>query len=106
VLGPNAQGNIGNAKWGLLRNPNWSNWDFTLARRVPIKIGRGGNARIQIQFYNLFNQVQFNSMNVSMSYRGANATGGFGANNSGNDTGKWTNARSPFNGSVTIRFDY
>jgi hypothetical protein len=26
--------------------------------------------------------------------------------NTGNNTGKYTAARTPFNGSVTIRFDY
>jgi hypothetical protein len=106
VLGANPQPNIGNVKWGVLRNPSWSNWDFTLARRLPIKIGRGGNARIQIQFYNLFNQIEWNQMNASMSYSAANAAGLFGGGNTGSNTGKYTDLRNPFNGSVTIRFDY
>jgi hypothetical protein len=106
VLGANPVGNLGNAKWGILRNPNWSNWDFTLARRLPIKVGRGGNARVQIQFYNLFNQVEWNTMNATMSFRDANENGGFGGDNGSNNTGKYTGLRNPFNGSVTIRFDY
>src|SRR4029077_6050371 len=35
VLGPGAVGNLGNVPWGVLRNPGWSNWDFTLSRRIP-----------------------------------------------------------------------
>jgi len=105
TLGPNPVGNIGNTKWGILRNPNWSNWDFTLARRLPVKVGRGGNVRLQIQFYNLFNQVEWNQMNASMTYAGLDATTGL-RTNTGNNTGKYTGVRNPFNGSFTIRFDY
>jgi hypothetical protein len=106
VLGPNPVGNIGNTKWGLLRNPSWSNWDFTLARRIPVNIGRGGNARIQLQFYNVFNQVAFNEMNASFNFQEANATGGFGGGNTTSNTGKYTRTQNPFNFGVTIRFDY
>jgi hypothetical protein len=106
ALGPGAQGNLGNVGYGVLRNPGWSNWDFTLARRLPVKVGRGGNVRLQIQFYNLFNQVEWNAMNASYSFTSANATGGFGGGNTASNTGKYTGLQNPFNGSVTIRFDY
>ena len=105
VVGAGAQGNLGNAPWGILRNPSWSNWDFTLARRVPIKIGRGGNARIQLQFYNMFNQVQFDRMDVGMAYAGLDPATGLRVNTD-NSSGQYDRTRSPFNGSVTIRFDY
>jgi len=49
-------GNFGNAPLGLLTNPSFSNWDMTLARRIPVKIGRNGGARVQFQVYNVFNQ--------------------------------------------------
>jgi hypothetical protein len=52
-------GNFGDTPLGLFRHPSWSNWDITLARRVPINVGRGGSVRIQIQMYNIFNQVEF-----------------------------------------------
>ena len=106
VLGPGALGNLGNAQWGMLRNPGWSNWDFALSRRLPIKVGRGGNVRLQMQFYNLFNQVEFNTMNAAFSFTSANATGGFGGGNTNSNTGKYTNVQNPFNFGVTIRFDY
>src|SRR6185295_17217308 len=41
-------GSFGNSGPGILRNPGWANWDFTLARRIPVNIGRGGSVRIQI----------------------------------------------------------
>ena len=74
VLGPGAQGNFGNVGYGVLRNPGWSNWDFTLARRLPVKVGRGGNVRLQLQFYNLFNQVEFRTMGASCTPSRARTT--------------------------------
>src|SRR5262245_19782555 len=107
VLGPNAQGNIGNVPYGILRNPGWSNWDFTLARRLPVKVGRGGNVRLQLQFYNLFNQVEFNKMAASYNFTGAHATGGVGGGNTSSVVpGTYTATQNPFNFGVTIRFDY
>jgi hypothetical protein len=95
----NGVGSFGNSGPGVLRNPGWANWDFTLARRIPVNIGRGGSVRIQIQFYNLWNQVEFRAMNVGQTFNSA------GVNTSSN-TGKYTATTNPFNGGVTIRFDY
>jgi hypothetical protein len=106
VLGPGAKGYIGNLPYGVLRNPGWSNWDFTLGRRLPIKVGHGGNVRLQLQFYNLFNQVEFNKMAASYTFTTANATGGFGGGNTSTTTGTYTSTQNPFNFGVTIRFDY
>jgi hypothetical protein len=106
LVAPGSTGNLGNVGWGPLRNPGWSNWDFTLARRIPVNIGRGGNARIQLQFYNVFNQVQFNRMNASFNFNDVNATGGFGGDNASENTGKYDRTQNPFNFGVTIRFDY
>ncbi len=106
TLGPGAQGNLGNVGYAVLRNPGWSNWDFTMARRLPVKVGRGGNVRLQIQFYNLFNQVEWNAMNASFTFTDVNATGGLGGGNTNANTGKYTAVQNPFNASVTIRFDY
>lgn len=57
-------GNFGNVPLGILRNPGWWNHDLTLARRFPVrKLGRDAQARIQLQLYNIFNLVQFTTMN-------------------------------------------
>jgi hypothetical protein len=96
-----AIGSFGNAPTGILRHPSWWNWDFTLARRIPVNIGRGGSVRIQIQFYNLFNQVEFTTMNGSQTFTTSQGT----VNNSAN-TGKYTATTNPFNGGITLRFDY
>jgi hypothetical protein len=69
----NGQGNFGNAPLGLLRNPSFSNWDLTLARRIPVRVGRNGGVRLQLQMYNVFNQVRFTTLNSSMSFGGTNA---------------------------------
>jgi hypothetical protein len=106
VLAPGSAGNLGNVGWGVLRNPGWSNWDFTLARRLPVNVGRGGNVRLQLQFYNVFNQVEFRTMGATYDFNGPNETGGFGGDNANNNTGKYTETQNPFNFGVTIRFDY
>jgi len=107
TLGPGAVGNVGNFPYGGLRNPGWWNWDFTLARRIPVKMGsRTGNARLQLQFYNLFNQVEFNRVGATYAFSSANATGGFGGGNTNTSTGKYTLTQNPYNFSITIRFDY
>jgi hypothetical protein len=65
-------GNFGNAPLGLLRNPSYSTWDMTLARRIPIKLGRNGGVRLQLQAYNIFNQLRFTSISTGMTFTGAN----------------------------------
>jgi len=92
-------GNLGNVPLGYLRHPSWSNWDFTLARRIPVQIGRGGSVRVQFQLYNMWNQVQFTTMNASMSLTTANA-------NTSANSGKYTVVTNPLNAGVTLRFDY
>ena len=65
----------------------------------PVNVGRGASFRVQIQFYNMWNQVQFRSMNVGQTFNtsGVNTSSG---------TGKYTDTTNPFNGGVTVRFDY
>jgi hypothetical protein len=66
----NLVGNWGNTRRGLLRNPGWWNWDLTLARRFPVPVlGQDAQARVQLQLYNIFNLVQFTSMNTALQFR-------------------------------------
>jgi hypothetical protein len=94
----NGVGNQGNVSQGSLRHPGWQNWDFTLARRIPVNIGRGGSLRVQAQFYNLFNMVQFQRMAASYTFA---ASG-----NTSTTTGQYDQVINPFNFGVTVRFDY
>jgi hypothetical protein len=89
-------GNFGNAPLGVLRHPGFSNWDFTLARRVRLS-GRA-NLRIQLQVYNLFNQVEFIALNADYLF---SATG-----NASPDTGKYTTTTNPRNVGITMRLDF
>ena len=89
-------GNLGNAPFGVLRHPGWSNWDFTLARRF--RLAGRANLRLQLQVYNLFNQVEFITMDADYL---------FGPNgNVAADTGKYTNTTNPRNVGLTLRFDF
>ncbi|MCC7010366.1 MAG: hypothetical protein IT184_16275 [Acidobacteria bacterium] len=92
------QGNLGNVPQGYLRHPGWQNWDFTLARRIPVQIGRGGSVRVQAQFYNLWNQVQFQRLAASYTF---STTG-----NTSTTTGQFDQSTNPFNFGLTVRFDY
>jgi Carboxypeptidase regulatory-like domain len=92
-------GNLGNAPIGVLRHPSWWNWDFTMARRVPIKLGRGANLRIQFQMYNMWNQVQFTTLNAGYTFTSN------GSNNQTN-TGKYTATTNPLNMGLTFRLDF
>ena len=95
----NGIGNLGDAPIGVLRHPSWSNWDLTLARRIPVNIGRGGSVRIQWQLYNMWNQVQFTTMDATARF---DANG----NNVLPNTGKYTQTTNPLNMGLTLRFDY
>ena len=64
----NGKGNFGNAPLGLLRNPSFSNWDLTLARRIPVRLGRNGGVRLQLQMYNVFNQVNWSAINTTATF--------------------------------------
>jgi hypothetical protein len=92
-----AVGNFGNAPIAALRHPGWSNWDFTLSRRFRIN-GRA-NLRLQLQVYNLFNQVEFVTLNADYLF-GANGV------NTAADTGKYTTTTNPRNVGLTLRFDF
>jgi hypothetical protein len=91
-------GNFGNSAPGILRHPGWQNWDFTLARRIPVNIGRGGSVRIQAQFYNVFNLTQFQRLAATYTFA---ASG-----NTNTTTGEYDDAINPLNFGLTIRFDY
>jgi hypothetical protein len=92
-LPSNGQGNLGNAPIGVLRHPNWQNWDFTMARRIPVTVGRGGSVRVQFQLYNMWNQVQFTTMAATYRFTTGQATG-----NDNTSTGKYTVVTNPLNG--------
>jgi hypothetical protein len=93
-----AQGNNGNSKQGELRHPGWQNWDFTLARRIPVNIGRGGSLRVQAQFYNVFDLTQFQRLAATYTFSN---TG-----NTSTTTGQYDEVINPFNFGITIRMDY
>ncbi len=96
-------GDFGNAPLGLLRNPTISEWDVTVERRFPIKGMHGKGVRVQVQAYNIFNQVEFLGMNTGLTFTGANNVQS--SNNAGNLN---TNAGvlNPRQIGLTIRFDF
>jgi hypothetical protein len=94
-------GNFGNTGVGVLRNPSWSNWDVTLAHRIPLHIGKAGHARVQFQAFNLFNQVQFTTLNAAYTFTGANNS----VINS-TQTGLYTATTPPRQIGLTMRIDF
>ncbi len=80
-------GNFGNTPVGILRHPSWHQWDPTLQRRFPVKFAGRANSgiKVQLQAYNVFNEVQFTNMNAAFTFTGTNNS----VINSAN-TGKYT----------------
>jgi outer membrane receptor protein involved in Fe transport len=105
-------GNFGTTPIGILRNPSWSNWDLTLAKRIPLKIGKNGQVRLQFQAYNLFNQVQFTSIATTPGTAGTGNTITMqftGANNSvlnSTTAGRYTQTTPPRQLGLTVRLDF
>jgi len=93
-------GNFGNAPLGLLRNPSWSNWDVTLARRFPVPaMGRKAGVRLQFQAYNVFNQVEWTTMNTTLQFT---TNGQLNSTN----TGRYTAVNPARQLGITARFDF
>jgi hypothetical protein len=61
-------GDFGNAPLGLLRNPTVSEWDMTLERRFPV--GGHNGVRLMLQAYNLFNQIEWTTLNAGLTFNG------------------------------------
>ena len=99
-----ATGNNGNSVQGELRHPGWQNWDFTLARRIPVNIGRGGSIRVQAQFYNVFDLTQFQRLAATYTFAAPTAANPTG--NTNTTTGEYDEVINPFNFGITIRMDY
>jgi hypothetical protein len=98
-----AVGNFGNTPLGLLRNPSWSNWDITLERRFPVPaLGRKAGVRLQIQAYNVFNQVEWTTLNTTLQFTGANNA----TLNTAATTGTYTAVNPPRQIGITARFDF
>jgi len=90
-------GDFGNAPLGLLRNPTVSEWDVTLERRIPF--GRRG-VRLLLQTYNLFNQVEWTTLNAALTYTGTNNV------QSSTTAGQYGTVINPRQIGLSVRFDF
>jgi hypothetical protein len=77
-------GNFGNSAVGILRNPTWHEWDVTISRRFPVGARKTAGVRLQFQAYNVFNEVQFTTLNAQFTFTGPN-----NSINNNADTGKY-----------------
>ena len=99
----NGVGDFGNSGTGILRNPTWHEWDLTLARRFPINLMGRKNSGVKLQFqaYNLFNEVQFTTLEARYTFTGAgNLT------NTRTTIGQYTATTPPRQMGVTARLDW
>jgi Carboxypeptidase regulatory-like domain len=94
-------GNLGNTPVGILRQPSWSNWDITLAKRIPLNLGKNGQVRLQFQAYNVFNQVEFTTIGTTYQFAGPN-----NSVNNNTQTGKYTVTTPPRQLGLTVRMDF
>jgi hypothetical protein len=101
-------GNFGNVRDGILRNPGWWNSDITFARRFAVpQLGRDAQVRLQLQLYNMFNLVQFTTLNTGLQFRDDPAVPGVD-NNILNTTNpaRYTAATPPRQFGITLRLDF
>jgi hypothetical protein len=91
-------GDFGNAPLGLLRNPTVSEWDVTLERRFPIGGHRG--MRLMVQAYNLFNQVEWTTLDAGLTFTGANNV------QSSSTAGQYGTVINPRQIGLSVRFDW
>jgi hypothetical protein len=105
-------GNFGNTPIGILRDPTGHEWDVTLSRRFPVTMRGRKNAgiRLQLQAYNVFNEVQFTTLNAAFTFTGPNNSVNTNAN-----TGKYVatggsnlaaGTIQPRTMGLTVRFDW
>jgi Carboxypeptidase regulatory-like domain/TonB-dependent Receptor Plug Domain len=94
-------GNFGNTPTGILRQPSWSNWDVTLAKRIPVHMGKNGQVRLQFQAYNIFNQVEFTTIGTTFQFTGPN-----NSINNNTQTGRYTVTTPPRQIGITVRLDF
>jgi hypothetical protein len=84
----------------------------TLARRFPVKLmGRkNSGVKLQVQAFNVFNEVQFTNMNAAFNFTGANNATNNNANNTGHYTatgdGLAAGTIAPRTMGITVRFDW
>jgi hypothetical protein len=102
------RGNFGDVPDGILRQPGWWNWDVTVARnfRVP-QLGRDATLKLQLQLYNIFNLVQFTTMNTNLTFQDDPAVPGVDNLLLTSTThGRYTAAIPPRQFGVTVRLDF
>jgi hypothetical protein len=66
-----------------------------------VKIGRNGGVRVQLQAYNIFNEVRFTTMSASMQFTGAN-----NATLNSTTVGRLSNVINPRQLGLTVRLDF
>ena len=91
-------GDFGNAPLGLLRNPTVSEWDVTLERRIPF--ADDAVLRLLLQTYNLFNQVEWTTLNAALTYTGTNNV------QSSTTVGQYGTVINPRQIGLSVRFDF
>jgi hypothetical protein len=103
------EGNFGNVPNGILRHPSFWNWDLTLARRFPIpQLGPNAGARVQLQWFNIFNTAQFTNLNTTMQFADdPNVPGVDSLRLNSTDTGRFTGGiNPPRQFGLTMRLDF
>jgi len=91
---------FGNAGVNILYGPGKQNWDMSLAKRIPIGLGEGRAFQFRAEAYNIWNHVNFSSVNSSASY---NSLGGVQTNQS---WGQLSGAGQQRILQLSLRFEY
>ena len=91
-------GTFGTIGLNSLRQPSFSNWDMTLARRIGLGKSETRAIRIRIEAYNIFNHTEFSTIGTTYTFSGTT--------NTNTQTGQYTATYSPRILSTTVRFEF
>jgi len=98
ALGMADPGTFGTLGINTVRQPSWSNWDMTLARRIVLGKSEARAIRIRIEAYNVLNHTQFRTIGTTYSFSGTT--------NTNTQTGQYTETYNPRCLSTTLRFEF
>ncbi len=91
-------GTFGNIGIGTLRQPAWSNWDMTLAKKIQVGKNERRILSLRIEAYNIFNHTEFSTIGTTLTLSGAT--------NTNTTYGQYTATLSPRQMSTTLRFEF
>ena len=95
---------FGNGGTNYLLGPGWTNFDMTMAKRIPLGKNERRSLNLRAEAFNVFNHSEFNGMNTSEQFN--LATGALITTGSSATLGQITSARNPRQMAFEVRLQF